>query len=259
MPIKAMWIAFLGIFNREVIRVLRIWPQSLLPSAITITLYFMIFGHVIGGRVGQMDGMPYMTYITPGLIMMAVIVNSYSNVVSSVFMARYSRSIEEKLVSPMPNWLIILGYASGGVFRGVVVGLIVTVISSLFAGLHIQHVMLSIFVLLLSSFLFCFLGLINAIFARKFDDTSIVTTFIITPLIYLGGVFYSVSLLPPVWHVVSLFNPIYYVIKLFRYAMLSGNVLAFHLWMPLVIVIVMTFVFFMLCVWLMNKGVGLKS
>ena len=161
MSIKAMWIAFLGIFNREAIRVLRIWPQSLLPSAITVVLYFMIFGHVIGSRVGTMEGMPYMIYITPGLIMMAVIINSYSNVVSSVFMARYSRSIEEKLVSPMPNCLIILGYTAGGVFRGVLVGLIVTMISVLFSGFHIQHVVLSMFILFLSSILFCFLGFVG--------------------------------------------------------------------------------------------------
>lgn len=259
MSVKAMWIAFLGIFVREAHRVLRIWPQTLLPSAITIALYFMIFGHVIGSRVGIMEEMPYMTYITPGLIMMAVITNSYSNVVTSVFMARYNRLIEEQLVSPMPNWLIILGYTAGGVFRGVLVGLIVTFISVLFSGFHIHHVVLSFFLLLLASFLFCFLALLNALFARKFDDTAIITTFILTPLIYLGGVFYSVLLLPPVWHVVSLFNPIYYVIKLFRYAMLADSTVAFNLWIPLIVVIVMTLLCFAVCLQLMNKGIGLKS
>lgn len=259
MSVKAMWIAFWGLFLKEVLRIVRIWPQTLLPSAITITLYFMIFGHVIGSRVGQMQGTPYITYITPGLIMMAVIVNSYTNVVSSFFVARYNRSIEELLVSPMPNWLIILGYTAGGVFRGVVVGLIVTLISTFFSGLHIQHLCLSVFILFLSSFLFCFAGMINGVFSRKFDDTAIITTFIITPLIYLGGVFYSVSLLPPVWRAVSLFNPIHYVIELFRYAMLSGSGSTFHLWVPLIVVMAMTVLFFVVCLVLMNKGIGLKT
>ena len=259
MSVKALWIAFMGLFVKEVIRILRIWPQTLLPSAITMALYFMIFGHVIGSRVGQMEGAPYVIYITPGLIMMAVITNSYANVVSSFFVARYNKSIEELLVSPMPNWLIILGYAAGGVFRGVVVGLIVTVISALFSGLHIQHICLSILILVLSSFLFCLAGMINAVFSRKFDDTTIVTTFVLTPLIYLGGVFYSISLLPSVWRAVSLFNPIHYVIELFRYAMLSSSGAAFNLWLPLMVVVMMTVLFFIACWVLMNKGIGLKT
>ena len=259
MGIKAMWVAFCGLFSKEVIRVMRIWPQTLLPSAITITLYFMIFGHVIGNRVGSMKGVPYMSYIMPGLVMMAVIINSYSNVVSSFFGARYNRSIEEMLTSPMPNWLIILGYTAGGMFRGVFVGIIVTMIGVWFSGMHIQHALLSVFVLLLCSFLFCIAGLINGIYSRKFDDTAIITTFVLTPLVYLGGVFYSISLLPPLWQYVSMFNPIHYVIELFRYAMLGSQTAAFSITIPLLLVLLITVGLFALCVTLMNKGVGLKS
>lgn len=259
MPIKAMWVAFVGLFVKEVVRIMRIWPQTLLPSAITITLYFMIFGHVIGNRVGVMKGVPYMTYIMPGLVMMAVIINSYSNVVSSFFGARYNRSIEEMLTSPMPNWLIILGYTAGGMFRGVLVGVIVTIIGVMFSGLHIAHIGLSVFVLLLCSFMFCIAGLINGIYSRKFDDTSIVTTFVLTPLTYLGGVFYSISLLPPVWRHISMVNPVHYVIELFRYAMLSSATASVSLWEPLLLVIVITVALFIFCLTLMNKGIGLKT
>lgn len=258
MSAKAMLAAFWGLFMKEAIRILRIWPQTLLPSAITMVLYFMIFGHVIGHRVGLMRGVPYMVYITPGLIMMAVIINSYSNVVSSFFGARYNRSIEELLVSPMPNWLIILGYTAGGMFRGLIVGGIVTAIGIIFSGLRIEHPWLTLFAMLLCSFLFCLAGLVNGIFSRKFDDTSIITTFVLTPLTYLGGVFYSIALLPPIWRFVSRFNPIHYVIELFRYAMLSSPNSDMGLWFPLTLVLAITIALFVLAVTLMNKGIGLK-
>ncbi|MDO8955194.1 MAG: ABC transporter permease [Gammaproteobacteria bacterium] len=254
---KQQWIAFYGLLYKEVTRFMRIWPQALLPSAITMVLYFMIFGHVIGGRIGQMDNLPYSVFITPGLIMMAVITNSYSNVVSSFYGARFSRAIEELLVSPMPNWLIVLGYGSGGLARGIAVGLIVLVISIFFAGLHMVHPLLVLLSLILCSFLFSMAGFINAVFSRKFDDTAIVTTFVLTPLIYLGGVFYNIQSLPPVWQTVSLLNPLRYVIDLFRFAMLGsgGDGLA----LALSIVILFTLGLFIISVWLMNKGIGIKS
>ncbi|MDF2690286.1 MAG: transporter permease [Gammaproteobacteria bacterium] len=254
---KEKWVAFYGVLFKEVTRFMRIWPQSLLPSAITIILYFMIFGHVIGNRIGQMEGLSYILFITPGLIMMAVITNSYSNVVSSFYGARFSRSIEEMLVSPMPNWLIVLGYASGGLARGFAVGVIVLVISLFFAGLHIVHPFLALLALLLCSLLFSLAGLINGVFSRKFDDTAIVTTFVLTPLIYLGGVFYSIDSLPPFWKAVSLFNPLRYVIDLFRYAMLGigGDGLS----LALSIVSLFTLALLIMSVWLMNKGIGIKS
>jgi ABC-2 type transport system permease protein len=204
-----------------------------------------------------MGGFNYMLFITPGLVMMAVITNSYSNVVSSFYGARFNRSIEEMLVSPMPNWLIVLGYSSGGLARGVAVGLIVLIISLFFAGLHIVYPFLAILTLMLCSFLFSLAGFINGVFSRKFDDTAIVTTFVLTPLIYLGGVFYSIDSLPPFWKAVSLFNPLRYVIDLFRYAMLGtgGN----EIGLALSVVIVFTLGLFVASIYLMNKGVGIKS
>lgn len=236
---------------------MRIWPQALLPSAITMILYFMIFGHVIGNRIGQMGGLSYVVFITPGLIMMAVITNSYSNVVSSFYGARFSRAIEELLVSPMPNWLIVLGYGAGGLARGFTVGLIVLVISFFFAGFHMLHPLLVLVSLVICSFLFGLAGFINGVYARKFDDTAIITTFVLTPLIYLGGVFYNIQSLPAFWQSVSLFNPLRYVIDMFRYAMLGsggdGIGLAFG------IVTLFTLAMFGFSVYLMNKGIGIKS
>ncbi|MDF2940034.1 MAG: inner rane transport permease [Gammaproteobacteria bacterium] len=257
MNFREKWIAFYGLLFKEVSRFMRIWPQSLLPSAITMVLYFMIFGNVIGSRIGEMGGLNYISFITPGLIMMAIVTNSYSNVVSSFYGSRFSRSIEEMLVSPMPNWLIVLGYGAGGLARGIVVGAIVLVISWFFAGVHVEHAFLVLFTVILCSFLFSLAGLINGIFARKFDDTAIVTTFVLTPLIYLGGVFYSIDSLPPFWRAVSLFNPLRYVIDLFRYAMLGvgGDALG----LALSIVTLFTLGLFTACVYLMNKGIGIKS
>ena len=226
MGLQAMLIAYFGLAHKEIIRVIRIWAQTLLPSAITITLYFLIFGRVVGSRVGLMQGIPYMLYITPGLIMMAVITNSYTNVISSFFGSKFNRTIEELLVSPMPAPLVILGYLSGGLFRGLFVGAIVSFIATLMSGLEIQHVALTILVFILCSTVFSLAGFLNGVFANKFDDIAIVTTFILTPLIYLGGVFYNISALPPFWRYVSYCNPIHYIIDLFRYAMLgiqSGN------------------------------------
>jgi len=251
------WIAFYGLLIKEISRFMRIWPQALLPSAITMILYFMIFGNVIGSRIGEMGGISYMLFITPGLIMMAVITNSYSNVVSSFYGSRFSRAIEELLVSPMPNWLIVLGYGAGGLARGLVVGIIVLLISMFFAGVHMVHPSLVFLSLIICSFLFGLAGFINGVFARKFDDTAIVTTFVLTPLIYLGGVFYNIQSLPPFWQTVSLFNPLRYVIDLFRYAMLGSG--TDGLGLSLLIVSVFTIVLYSVSIILMNKGIGIKS
>jgi ABC-2 type transport system permease protein len=254
---RQKWIAFYGLLHKEISRFVRIWPQALLPSAITMVLYFMIFGHVIGSRIGDMGGFSYMVFITPGLIMMSVITNAYSNVVSSFYGARFSRAIEELLVSPMPNWLIVLGYGAGGLARGLCVGIIVLLISFFFAGFHLMHPVLVVFSLLICSFMFSLAGFINGVFARKFDDTAIITTFVLTPLIYLGGVFYNIDSLPEFWQRVSVFNPLRYVIDLFRFAMLGigtdGLSLAFG------IVIIFTLGLFFLSVWLMHKGFRIKS
>lgn len=213
--------AFKSILTKEITRFSRIWPQTLLPPAITMTLYFLIFGNLIGSRIGNMAGVPYMEFIAPGLIMMSVITNSYSNVASSFFSAKFQRNLEELIVAPVPHWVMISGYVFGGVARGLFVGLIVTLVAMYFVDIQIQHPFLVIFTVLITSMLFALGGLINGIFARNFDDISIIPTFVLTPLTYLGGVFYSLSLLPAFWQNVSSLNPIVYMINVFRFGFLG--------------------------------------
>jgi len=220
---RELYMAFATILIKEVRRFLRIWPQTLVPPAITVTLYYVIFGSLIGSRIGPMGGFDYMQFVVPGLIMMAVITNSYANVVSSFFGAKFQHSIEELLVSPTPNWVILLGFTIGGVARGLCVGLIVTVLSLAFTRLHVQHPLLTVLVVFLTAVLFSMAGLINAVFANSFDDISIVPTFVLTPLTYLGGVFYSIELLPPFWRALSQANPILHMVNAFRYGVLGHS------------------------------------
>ncbi len=215
------WIAFRTILVKEVRRYLRIWPQTLLPPAITMTLYFVIFGALIGSRIGEMGGFSYMQFVVPGLIMMAVVTNSYSNVVSSFFGAKFNHSVEELLVSPVPNWIILAGYITGGVSRGLMVAFIVTCLSLFFSELSIHNLGMTIAIVLFTSVLFALFGFINAVFANNFDDISIIPTFVLTPLTYLGGVFYSLDLLPDFWEGVSRLNPLVYVVNGFRYGVLG--------------------------------------
>lgn len=221
MSLREQWIAFLTILQKEIKRFTRIWIQTLLPPAITMVLYFVIFGKLIGSRIGDMGGFSYIEFVAPGLIMMAVLTNSYANVSSSFFSAKFQRSVEEILVSPTPNYVILLGYVMGGVARGMAVGLIVTLMSLFFADLHIHHWFITIFIVLMTSILFSLAGFINAVYANSFDDISIVPTFILTPLTYFGGVFYSINLLPEFWQHVSVFNPILHMVNAFRYGMLG--------------------------------------
>lgn len=218
---QALWIAFVTLVTREVRRFTRIWMQTLLPPAITIVLYFVIFGTLIGPRIGDMSGYPYIQFVVPGLIMMAVITNSYSNVVSSFYGNKFQGSIDELLVSPVPNYVILLGFVLGGVARGLAVGVIVTVLSLFFTRLQLEHVWVTVAIVFLTAILFSLAGLLNAIFAQSFDDISIIPTFVLTPLTYLGGVFYSVDLLPEFWQKVSLANPILYMVDAFRYGFLG--------------------------------------
>lgn len=218
---RQQWVAFATIFTREVRRFMRIWLQTLLPPAITIVLYFVIFGTLIGPRIGTMGGHPYIDFVVPGLIMMSVITNSYSNVVSSFYGNKFQGSIEEILVSPVPNYVILLGFVFGGVARGLAVGLIVTLLSLFFTELRLHHLGVLAGMVLMTAILFSIAGLINAIFAESFDDISIVPTFVLTPLTYLGGIFYSMELLPPFWQQISLANPILYMVNAFRFGFLG--------------------------------------
>ncbi|MAT92868.1 MAG: ABC transporter permease [Halioglobus sp.] len=215
------WNAFMTIVRKEIRRYLRIWTQTLLPSAITMSLYFVIFGTLIGSRIGEMGGFSYMQFVVPGLIMMAIVTNSYSNVVSSFFGSKFNHSVEELLVSPVPNYIILMGYVLGGVTRGLFVAVVVTLVSLFFTDLHIHSYLVVVTIVLMTATLFALAGFINAVFANSFDDISIVPTFVLTPLIYLGGVFYSMDLLPDFWAAVSRLNPLVYVVNAFRYGMLG--------------------------------------
>lgn len=254
---KTSLIALNSIIGKEVSRYFRIWIQTLLPPAITMSLYFVIFGQLIGERVGKMDGVSYMEYITPGIIMMSVITNSYSNVVSSFFSAKFQKSIEEMLVSPVPTLYILLGYVLGGVSRGVLIGAIVTVVASQFISIHISNWVVLITVVVLTSMLFATAGLVNAIFANKFDDISIVPTFILTPLTYLGGVFYSIKLLPEFWQSVSLANPILYMVNAFRYGFLGISDINITHALTLIAVFIISL--FSLAYYLLARGIGIRT
>ncbi|MBM4227618.1 MAG: ABC transporter permease [Gammaproteobacteria bacterium] len=256
-PARHPWVAFRTLVRKELFRFLRIWVQTLVPPAITMGLYFVIFGNLIGSRVGTMDGFPYMQYIAPGIIMMSVITNSYANVVSSLFSAKFQRFVEEILVSPMPDIMIITGYVAGGVMRGLMVGAVVTAVALCFTDLNVASPLLTLCVVLLTATLFSLAGYINALFARKFDDISIVPTFILTPLTYLGGVFYSVNLLPPFWERLSHANPVFYMVNAFRQGMLGRSDVAPET--ALAVIAGGIVVLFSACVILMRRGTGLRN
>ena len=251
------WIAFTTIVRREVRRFMRIWPQTLVPPVITIVLYFVIFGKLIGSRIGEMSALPYIQFVAPGLIMMSVITNSYSNVVSSFFGSKFQSNIEELLVSPTPNWIILVGYVVGGMARGLGVGLIVTLLSLYFADFTLHSLSVTLAIVLMTSLMFSLAGLINAIFANSFDDISIIPTFVLTPLIYLGGVFYSIDLLGEFWKSISLFNPILYMVNAFRYGMVG--ITDIDIAWSFAMVSLFSLALFMVALLLLEKGSRLRS
>jgi ABC-2 type transport system permease protein len=250
-------IAFRTIVFKEIRRFTRIWPQTLLPPAITTSLYFLIFGKLIGDRIGTINGASYMDYIVPGVILMSVISHSYANVVSSFYSTKFQRHIEELLVAPVPNWVILAGYVCGGIARGLIVGVVVTLISTLFANIPVQRPEIAVAVFILTATLFALAGFINAVFADSFDDISIIPNFVLTPLSYLGGVFYSVSMLPDIWQTISLGNPILYMINAFRYGLIGVSdvdiTIAFSITGGFIVFLVLFSLF------LLHKGVGIKN
>ncbi len=250
-------VALHTLVRKEMSRVTRIWVQTIVPPIITMSLYFLIFGNLIGRRIGQMDGFDYMQYIAPGLIMMSVIQNSYGNVVSSFFGAKFQRHLEEMLVSPMPTYAIILGHVAGGVLRGLIVGFIVTLIALFFTELKVANVPITFSVVILTAVVFALAGLINAIFARKFDDISIIPSFVLAPLTYLGGVFYSITLLPEFAQKLSLLNPILYMVNAFRYGMLGVSDI--DIGRAYAIIFVFIGVLFGASMILMKKGIGIRE
>lgn len=254
---RARWVGFKTILFREFGRILRIWSQTILPSAVTSTLYFVIFGSLIGRRVGAMGGFDYMQYIAPGLIMMSVITNSYANVVSSFFGAKFQKFLEEILVSPLPNWIIVLGYVGGGVMRGMLVGIVVTIVSLFFTHLGIHHLAIILAAVLLSAFVFALGGYINALFAKNFDQVNWIPTFVLTPLTYFGGVFYSVSLLPEWAQKLSFVNPVLHMVNAFRYGFLGISDV--DVGAAFAIMLVFAVSMFWFAVRLMNHGAGLRE
>lgn len=251
------WVGFATTVRREIHRVLRIWPQTLLPPVITTCLYFVIFGPILGERIGLMEGYTYLQYVTPGLIMMAVLTNSYQNVVSSFFGAKFQHHIEEMLVSPMSSQAILLGYTVGGVFRGLVIGAIVGLVALLFADLPIVHPGLTILVAVLTSLAFSFGGFINAMVARNFDDISIIPTFVLAPLTMLGGVFYSVNLLAEPWQTLSYANPILYMVNAFRYGILGRSDMPLSVAFGVLSLFIIGF--YIAALWMLRRGIGIRS
>ena len=256
-PMRSNMIALGTIARREVSRILRIWAQTLVPPAITMTLYFLIFGRLIGSRIGSMNGYTYMEFIVPGLVMMSIIQNAYGNISSSFFGAKFGRHVEELLVSPMPNWVILGGYVAGGVLRGLMVGIIVLVIAMFFTPVRVPHPLVMISTVLLGATIFSLAGFINAVYAKKFDDVAIVPTFILTPLTYLGGVFYSTKLLPPWAEAATHMNPIFYMVNAFRYGLLGASDVP--LWVAYALMLGFTGALTALALWLLKRGVGLRS
>ena len=259
MTLQDQLTALKTILIKEIFRFTRIWVQTILPPAITMALYFVIFGKLIGGAIDTIasDGYSYIDYIVPGLIMMSVITNSYSNVVSSFYSAKYQGHIQELLVSPTPNLIILFGFIGGGVVRGLMVGTVVTLVSLFFTDMSVQHPFLTVLTLILTSILFATAGLINAVYANSFDDISIVPVFVLTPLTYLGGVFYSIKLLSPFWQNMSLVNPVLYMVNGFRYGILGVSDIS--IWISLAIILVFSIILFGIAYYLIDRGVGIRN
>ena len=257
MTTNQKWIAFSTIVRKEVVRFMRIWTQTLLPPAITMSLYFVVFGVLLGQRIKEIEGFPYIQFIVPGLVMMSVITNSFSNVASSFFSSKFQRSVEELLVSPVPDWLIVSAYVVGGALRGVLVGCVVLLVSLWFTKLTLTSLPVVMVFLLLTALTFATAGFTNGMLARKFDDIAIVPTFVLTPLTYFGGVFYSIDLLPGIWSTISRANPILYMVNGLRYGFIGHSDIPVGT--GIVILVIFLVVLFALNLYLMKKGHGLRT
>tara|TARA_B100002052_G_scaffold155287_1_gene141531 strand:+ start:2942 stop:3721 length:780 start_codon:yes stop_codon:yes gene_type:complete len=248
--------------NAQIRRILRIWIQTIVPPAITTALYFLIFGQIIGSRIGGMpgyEGFSYVEFIVPGLIMLSVITNAYANVASAFFGAKFQKAIEEIIISPMSNWSILIGFIMGGIARGFIVGIVVVLVSLFFTTFTIHNILLTLFAIVITSILFSLLGLINGVYAKSFDDVAIIPTFVLTPLIYLGGIFYSIEMseIPEQWKMISMFNPILYVVDFFRYAMLGQYQI--NPFLSFALISAFTLCFFAIAYYLLHKGIGIKE
>ncbi|MGD8569627.1 MAG: ABC transporter permease [Gammaproteobacteria bacterium] len=257
MTLREQYVAYSTIVVREVRRFTRIWIQTILPAMITTALYFIIFGNLIGRKIGDMEGYQYIDYIIPGLVLMSIITNSYANVVSSFYSAKFQKNIEEMLVSPIPNYIILLGFISGGVARGLSCGVAVTIVATFFSSSGVEHIPVVLSIAVLTAILFSLAGFINAVFAKSFDDISIIPTFVLTPLTYLGGIFYTISVLPEFWQNVSLVNPILYMVNAFRYGVLGASDI--NIVTSYVIIVAFIVVLFSFSLYLLEKGHGIRK
>jgi len=251
------WIAFSTLLAKEIVRFSRIWIQTVLPSAISTTLYFVIFGRLIGERIGPMDGFAYLDFIVPGLVLMGVITNAYSNVASSFYSSKFSRYLEELLIAPVPNWVILAGFVAGGVARGLVVGIAVTLVALVFTRIEIHSYGITLLVFILTAVLFALVGFINAVYANSFDDISIIPTFVLTPLTYLGGIFYSIELLPAFWQNLSLATPVLYMVNAFRFGLLGVSDIPLGVAFAIILGCIVVLTLYSLR--LLRRGVGIKT
>ena len=257
MKTREYYVAFKTIVVREVIRFMRIWVQTVLPAMIMTALYFVIFGNLIGSQIGDVGGVDFIAFIVPGLILMSVITNAYANVVSSFYSSKFQGNIDEMLIAPIPNWIILAGYVSGGLMRGLIVGLAVTLVAFFFVDMQIHNLAVVITTVILTALLFSMAGLVNAIYAKSFDDISIVPTFVLTPLTYLGGIFYSIDMLNDFWHQVSLFNPVLYMINAFRYGFLGVSDISLVTAYTIIIAFVVGL--FVFALFLLERGTGIRD
>lgn len=257
MDLKKIWIAFKTLVRKEIVRCFRIWPQTIMPPAITMTLYFVIFGRLVGTQIHAVDGFTYIQYIVPGLVMMSVIMNAYINTSSSFFGSKFQRSIEEILISPTPNTIILLGFVMGGVARALIVGVMVTVIALFFTHLHLHNVLLMFLVSMLTALFFSIAGIINGIYARTFDDVSWIPSFVITPLTYFGGVFFSMSMLSSFWQKIAYLDPIFYIVNAFRYSLLGIS--HANISISILVLLIMTTTIFFYALHLLRVSPGIRN
>ncbi|HEV8666822.1 MAG TPA: ABC transporter permease [Candidatus Paceibacterota bacterium] len=252
-----IWIAYYTMMRNEFVRIIRIWSQTLLPPVVTTSLYFVVFGKFIGAQLAPIHGFAYIQFIVPGLIMMSVITSSYMNTVSTFYFAKWTKTLDEISVSPMPGWVVILGFVSGGVLRGLIVGVLVLIVSLFFTHLVIFNALILLLAVILTSVVFALGGLINGVFAKGFDGISIVPTFVLTPLTYLGGIFFSIQQFSPFWRGVSLFNPILYMVNAFRYGFLGISDISVGICFS--VLIGCTIVFTGILMWLFKSGTGVRN
>ncbi len=250
-------IGFITLAERECWRFLRVWQQTIIPPIITSLLFILIFGYSLGSRITEVGGVSYLEFIVPGLLMMGVIMSAYMNTASSLYISKFQGSVQELLVAPLSYWEIIFALTIAGVLRGVLVGASILMVSLLFTSISVHSILILLYFVIMVSLLFSFAGIATGLWANNFDQMNVFSTFIITPLTYLGGVFHSIAMLPTFWQSVAKFNPIFYMVDGFRYGFLGKSDVS--LWVSMLLVLALTIFFLVLCVYLFRKGYKLRT